>query len=161
MTDILGGTPASSTSRLMSPLSHFVKSSPFSGSPFPDPPFRIPLCRIPLCGRVRVNFPLSASDKNTPAERRTRRIYTHLYLYLYLYHTYIPIPIPIHIPIHIYIYIYIYITIIFQSTESGAGEQFLLWDCRAKAAAKGVFLHRHRYKIRCRNVSSHDLRQGG
>ena len=28
----------------------------------------------------------------------------------------------------------------FQSTKSGAGEQFLLQDCRAKAAAQGMFL---------------------
>ena len=26
-----------------------------------------------------------------------------------------------------------------QSTKSGAGLQFLLWDCRARACAKGVF----------------------
>ena len=28
----------------------------------------------------------------------------------------------------------------FQSTQSGAGEWFLLLDCRARACAKGVFL---------------------
>ena len=33
----------------------------------------------------------------------------------------------------------------FQSTISGAGEQFLLWDCRARACAKKeCLLHRHR-----------------
>ena len=31
----------------------------------------------------------------------------------------------------------------FQNTKSGAGEQFLLQDCRARACAKGVFFHRH------------------
>ena len=30
------------------------------------------------------------------------------------------------------------------STKSGAGEQFLLWDCRAKSSMKGVLFHRHR-----------------
>ena len=33
----------------------------------------------------------------------------------------------------------------FQSTEPGAGEEFLLLDYRARACAKGVFFHRHRY----------------
>ena len=33
----------------------------------------------------------------------------------------------------------------FQSTKSGAGEQFLLLDCRARACAKGALLRRHRY----------------
>ena len=34
----------------------------------------------------------------------------------------------------------------FQNTKSGAGEQFLLLDCRARACAKGLFFfHTHRY----------------
>ena len=36
-------------------------------------------------------------------------------------------------------------SISFQSTKSGAGLQSLLWDCRARACAEGVFFHRHRY----------------
>ena len=57
-----------------------------------------------------------------------------------------------HIYIYMYIYIYIYIyhpqntppersthwNISPQGTESGAGEQFLLLDCSARACAKGV-----------------------
>ena len=33
----------------------------------------------------------------------------------------------------------------FQSTKSGAGEQFLLLGPRAKALTKEAFLHRHRH----------------
>ena len=36
----------------------------------------------------------------------------------------------------------------FQRTKSGAGLQFLLLDCRARACTKGVFSHRHRYHYR-------------
>ena len=36
----------------------------------------------------------------------------------------------------------------FQSTKSGAGLQFLLWDCRARACAqKECFVHRSQYHI--------------
>ena len=33
----------------------------------------------------------------------------------------------------------------FKKTKSGAGEQFLLLACSAKARTQGVFFHRNRY----------------
>ena len=35
----------------------------------------------------------------------------------------------------------------FKHTKSGAGEQFLLLDCRKKAPAKGICFHGHRYDL--------------
>ena len=77
----------------------------------------------------------------------------HIYIHMYVY-TYIDVC----MCVYIYIYrererdiSYRYIegcippentthcNISFQSTKSGAGEQFLLLDCRARACAKGMF----------------------
>ena len=33
----------------------------------------------------------------------------------------------------------------FRSTSSGAGDEFLLQDCRGEAHSREVFFHRHRY----------------
>ena len=87
-------------------------------------------------------------------------IYTHTWIYIYIY------------TLDMYVCIYIYICICicvcekntppenhirgkisFQSTKSGAGEQFLLLDCKARAFAKGmciyIYIYRERERARC------------
>ena len=44
-----------------------------------------------------------------------------------------------------------------KNTTSGAGEQFLLLACKAKARVKGVFVHRHRYVTLWFGWVLHDL----
>ena len=46
-------------------------------------------------------------------------------------------------------------SISFQSTESGAGLQFLPIDGMAKAVIKGLRFRRHRYHIASHRVNSH------
>ena len=39
-----------------------------------------------------------------------------------------------------------------KDTKSGAGEEFMLQDCRARACSKGVFFHRHGYLFHVASV---------
>ena len=80
-------------------------------------------------------MPVSANKALLRRRKRVKVFASKTYVYIYIY---------IHIHVNTYIYIYIYThptyqnNILFEDTKSGAEEQFLLLDCRAKARTKGV-----------------------
>ena len=99
------------------------------------------------CVRARVKR-INTPPKKSPGQMgsENKYIYIYIYMYVHVYYVYIYIYthtclyVYVYVCIYIYIYIYIYIHMYIHIRKSGAGEQVLLRDLKAKVRVKGVVL---------------------